>query len=94
MCCRQITDVQDIVRGMEEKQAIKEAILSDYRERVSSLGALVEEKEERITQMQQENSNKREDNDIGMATTGINTSILPGDTMSEVRYSITMAINS
>ena len=81
-CCRQITDVQDIVRGMEEKQAIKEAILSDYRERVSSLGALVEEKEERITQMQQENSNKREDNDIGMATTGINTSILLVNAMS------------
>ena len=71
-----------MVQGMEEILAAKEAKLSDHRERISSLGALVEEKEERITQMQQENSNKREDNDIGMATTGINTSILLVNAMS------------
>ena len=79
---------------MEERLAIKEAILSDYREMSSSLRALMKEKERRITQMQQEELNKLEEGDTGMATTGINTSILPGDTMSEVRYSITMASNS
>ena len=29
-CCRQITDLQDMVWGMDERLAVREAILSDY----------------------------------------------------------------
>ena len=43
---------------MEERLGVKEVILSDYREMISSLGAVVEEKEERITLMQQEKLNE------------------------------------
>ena len=44
--------------------------------------------------MQQEKSDKREEGGTVTVTTGINTSILPGDAMSEVHSSITMASDS
>ena len=57
-------------------------MLEDYRESASSLRAMVH-------QMQQEKIEKREEGDTGTITTGINTSILPGETMSTVQSSIT-----
>ena len=41
--------------------------------------------------MQEEKLEKREEGDTGTPTTGINTSILPGETMSAVQSSITTA---
>ena len=94
MYYRQMIYLQDMIQGVEERLVIKEATLSDYRERISSLGALIEEKEERITEMQHGKLKKLEKENTCTATTWINTSILPGDTMGEVRYSITTTSNS
>jgi len=67
---------------MEEQLGVKEGLLEDYRESTSSLRAMVH-------QMQQEKIEKWEEGDTGTITTGINTSILPGETMSTVQSTIT-----
>ena len=46
---------------MEERLGVKEVLLPDYRWRISSLGALVKEKKERITQLHQEKLSKQEE---------------------------------
>ena len=44
-----------------------------------------------VQQLQQEKLGRQEEGDTGTTTKGINTSILPGDTMSTVQSSITAA---
>ena len=71
-------DLQDMLWGMEEQLGVKEGLLEDYRESTSSLRAMVQ-------QMQQEKLGRWEEGNTGTTTTGINTSILPGEKMSAVQ---------
>ena len=77
---RQVTALQDKIQGTEEQLSLKEVMLRDDREQCNQL-------EEALGALRR---GKQEEDNV-TATTGINTSILPEETMSEVRSSITSA---